>query len=231
MKFGVMLFPGSNCAEDCFHALDQVMGKDTQYLWHKDTDLKGVDAIMIPGGFSYGDHLRPGAIAHLSPGMSSVQDFAEAGGLVVGICNGFQILTESHLLPGSLMRNTGLKFICQDQTLRVENTATPFTSKYSNGEVFVCPIAHNEGNYYADEETIAALEANDQILFRYSDAAGEVSAATNPNGSINNIAGIMNSSGNVLGMMPHPERSTDARTGLSGGERVFQSMIHYLENR
>lgn len=231
MKFGVMLFPGSNCAEDCFYVLDEIMDRDTVYLWHKDTKLGDVDAIMLPGGFSYGDHLRAGAIAHLSPAMNAVQEFAEKGGLVMGICNGFQILTESQMLPGSLMRNTGLKFICQDQTLRVENATTPFTSHYDEGEVIVCPIAHNEGNYYADENTIAELEANDRILFRYSDSAGTVSDETNPNGSINNIAGITNAAGNVLGMMPHPERSSDRRTALSGGERVFKSMIEYLEKR
>lgn len=231
MKFGVLLFPGSNCAEDCFHALDGVLGKETRYLWHKDTDLGDVDAVIVPGGFSYGDYLRPGAIAHLSPVVKSVKEFAQKGGLVVGICNGFQILTETRMLPGSLCRNKGLKFICQDQTLRVEHSNSVFTSAFDDGEVIVCPIAHNEGNYYADADTIKELEDDAQILFRYSDLDGNVGDVTNPNGSINNIAGIVNRTGNVLGMMPHPERSTDPRTALSGGDRVFRSMINYLESR
>lgn len=229
MNWGVLLLPGSNCAEDCFHVVDEVLGQPVRYLWHKDTDLGDVDAIIIPGGFSYGDHLRPGAIAHLSPAMTSVKEFAENGGLVIGICNGFQILTESRMLPGALLQNKGLKFLCQDQTLRIENTKTPFTSEYDDGEVFVCPIAHNEGNYYAKPETIAEMEANGQILFRYSSPDGEVSDATNPNGSINNIAGIINRNGNVVGMMPHPERSADSVLGLSAGKGVFVSMLKHLE--
>ena len=231
MKWGVLLFPGSNCADDCFHVIGQVLGEPVKYLWHKDTDLGEVDAIILPGGFSYGDHLRPGAIAHLSPAMTAVKKFAEDGGLVIGICNGFQILTESRMLPGSLLQNRGLKFLCQDQTLRVENTATPFTSDFSQGDVFICPIAHNEGNYYADEETIAEMESNGQILFRYCSPEGEVSDVTNPNGSINNIAGIINRKGNVVGMMPHPERSADSILGLSAGKAVFTSMLKYLEAR
>ncbi len=231
MKFGVMLFPGSNCAEDCFHALDVILGKDTRYMWHKERDLGDVDAIIIPGGFSYGDYLRPGAIAHLSPAMTSVKEFARKGGMVVGICNGFQILTETRILPGSLCRNTGLKFICEDQILKVEHSHSSFTNAYADGELITCPIAHNEGNYYADDETIQELEEDNQVLFRYSNAAGTVDDSTNPNGSINNIAGIVNRTGNVLGMMPHPERSSDPRTGLTGGDRVFRSMINYLESR
>lgn len=229
MNWGVLLFPGSNCAEDCFHAVDKILEKPVKYLWHKDTDLGDVDAIIIPGGFSYGDHLRPGAIAHLSPAMIAVKEFAANGGLVIGICNGFQILTESRMLPGSLLQNRGLKFLCQDQTLTVDNGNTPFTSEYDSGDVVVFPIAHNEGNYYAAPETIEEMEANGQILFRYSDPQGEVSDRTNPNGSVNNIAGIINRTGNVVGMMPHPERSADSVLGLSDGKGVFVSMLKHLE--
>lgn len=229
MNWGVLLLPGSNCADDCFHVIDKVLGEPVRWLWHKETDLGDVDAIIIPGGFSYGDHLRPGAIAHLSPAMISVKEFAEKGGLVIGICNGFQILTESRMLPGALLQNKGLKFLCQDQTLRIENANTPFTHEYDEGEVFICPIAHNEGNYYAKAETIEEMEANGQVLFRYSSPDGEVSDATNPNGSINNIAGIINRNGNVVGMMPHPERSADAVLGLSAGKGVFISMLKHLQ--
>lgn len=229
MNWGVLLFPGSNCAEDCFHVIDKVMGKPVKYLWHKDTELGDVDAIIIPGGFSYGDHLRPGAIAHLSPAMIAVKEFAANGGLVIGICNGFQILTESRMLPGSLLQNRGLKFLCQDQTLVVNNNSTPFTSEYQQGETVICPIAHNEGNYYAKPETIAEMEENGQILFRYSNSQGEVNDATNPNGSINSIAGIVNRTGNVMGMMPHPERSSDEVLRMTEGKGVFVSMLKHLE--
>ena len=229
MNWGVLLFPGSNCAEDCFHAVDKILGKPVKYLWHKDTDLGDVDAIIIPGGFSYGDHLRPGAIAHLSPAMTAVKEFAAAEGLVIGICNGFQILTESRMLPGSLLQNRGLKFLCQDQSLKVDNADTPFTSEYASGDVVGFPIAHNEGNYYAAPDTIAEMEANGQILFRYCSPEGEVSDKTNPNGSINSIAGIINRTGNVVGMMPHPERSADSVLGLSDGKGVFVSMLKHLE--
>ncbi len=229
MNWGVLLFPGSNCAEDCFHAVDKILEKPVKYLWHKDTDLGDVDAIIIPGGFSYGDHLRPGAIAHLSPAMTAVKEFASKGGLVIGICNGFQILTEARMLPGSLLQNRGLKFLCQDQTLVVDNADTPFTSEYASGDVVVFPIAHNEGNYYAAPDTIAEMEANGQILFRYCSPAGEVSDENNPNGSINSIAGIINRTGNVVGMMPHPERSADKVLGLSDGKGVFVSMLKHLE--
>ncbi len=229
MNWGVLLFPGSNCAEDCFHAVDKILGKPVKYLWHKDTDLGEVDAIIIPGGFSYGDHLRPGAIAHLSPAMTAVKTFAAGGGLVLGICNGFQILTEARMLPGSLLQNRGLKFLCQDQTLKVDNADTPFTSEYSSGDIVVFPIAHNEGNYYAAPETIAEMESNGQILFRYCNSEGEVTDSTNPNGSINSIAGIINRTGNVVGMMPHPERSADRVLGLKDGKGVFVSMLKHLE--
>ncbi|NQV42304.1 MAG: phosphoribosylformylglycinamidine synthase subunit PurQ [Candidatus Marinimicrobia bacterium] len=229
MNWGVLLFPGSNCAEDCFHAVDKILEKPVKYLWHKDTDLGDVDAIIIPGGFSYGDHLRPGAIAHLSPAMTAVKEFASRGGLVIGICNGFQILTEAKMLPGSLLQNCGLKFLCQDQTLVVDNADTPFTSEYTSGDVLVFPIAHNEGNYYAAPDTIAEMEANGQILFRYCSPEGEVSDETNPNGSINSIAGIINRTGNIVGMMPHPERSSDSVLGLSDGKGVFVSMLKHLE--
>ncbi|MCF7824901.1 MAG: phosphoribosylformylglycinamidine synthase subunit PurQ [Candidatus Marinimicrobia bacterium] len=229
MNWGVLLFPGSNCAEDCFHVIDSVLGEPVRYLWHKDTDLGQLDAIILPGGFSYGDHLRPGAIAHLSPAMTAVKAFAEKGGLVIGICNGFQILTEARMLPGSLLQNKGLKFLCQDQTLKVENASTAFTSEYETGDVIICPIAHNEGNYYAKSETIAEMERNGQVLFRYCDPQGLVNDSTNPNGSINSIAGIINRQGNVVGMMPHPERSSDSVLGLSAGKGVFVSMIKHIQ--
>jgi len=229
MNWGVLLFPGSNCAEDCFHVIDKVLGEPVTYLWHKDTDLGDVDAIILPGGFSYGDHLRPGAIAHLSQAMTAVKEFANKGGLVIGICNGFQILTESRMLPGSLLQNRGLKFLCQDQTLTVVNSETVFTNEYESGDVIICPIAHNEGNYYAKPETIAKMEENGQVLFRYCDTQGHVNDASNPNGSINNIAGIINRNGNVMGMMPHPERSADRVLGLSDGKGVFISMIKHIK--
>lgn len=217
MKFGIVVFPGSNCDRDCMHVPKNVCGQSAVYLWHKDKDLKGVDCIILPGGFSYGDYLRCGAIARQSPIMKSVIDFAKDGGLVIGICNGFQVLTEAGLLSGVLMRNTSLSFICKHVQLKVENNQTPFTKKYKKGEIITIPIAHNDGNYYCDEVTLRRLKLKEQIVFTYS---GE-----NPNGAMADIAGIINERGNVLGMMPHPERISEGLLGGVDGLRVFESII------
>ncbi len=228
-RFGVVVFPGSNTDADCHHAITTFPGATADYLWHKDTDLKGVDAIVLPGGFSYGDYLRCGAIARFSPIMQSIAEFAEAGGLVIGICNGFQILCEAGLLPGVLMRNMGLTFICRHVNLRVENAATPFTGACREGDLLRIVIKHNEGNYQADAATLAAMNANGQVILRYADAAGEAGAAANPNGAIENIAGICNERFNVFGLMPHPENSVEARlSGGADGRVFFQSMIDTL---
>ncbi|RMH71417.1 MAG: phosphoribosylformylglycinamidine synthase subunit PurQ [Gemmatimonadetes bacterium] len=229
MKFGVVLFPASNCAEDAFYVLSSVLGQPTRYVWHKETHLNDLDAVVIPGGFSYGDYLRPGAIAHLSPAMQAIKEFAEQGKLVIGICNGFQILTESGLLPGALLRNKGLKFICQDQYLRVEHTNSPFTRNYTPQEVINCPIAHNEGNYYVDDDTLQEMIEYHQILFRYCSPEGSTNPAYNPNGAASNIAGVTNKRGNVLGMMPHPERTSDSVLGNTDGLRIFQSMLESIQ--
>lgn len=228
LKFGVVVFPGSNCDHDAFYVLKNIFDQDTKFLWHKDSSLDGVDVIILPGGFSYGDYLRCGAIARFSPIMKEVTSFARDGGIVIGICNGFQILCESHLLPGALLRNDGLTFVCKFVNLRVENNETCFTSELRRGEVIRIPIAHGEGNYFADSETIQTLERNKQILFRYSEPDGEISSASNPNGSINNIAGIMNKDGNVMGLMPHPERAADPVLGNIDGQKVFRSVIKSL---
>lgn len=217
MRFGVVVFPGSNCDRDCYNVPKNVCGQDAVFLWHKDKDLKNVDCIILPGGFSYGDYLRCGAIAKQSPIMGSVVEFANRGGPVIGICNGFQVLTEAGLLPGVLMRNTSLTFICKHVRLRVENNDTVFTRKYSKGEIITVPIAHNDGNYFCDAETLKRLEDNGQVIFRYH---GE-----NPNGSVADIAGITNEKGNVLGMMPHPERISEDILGGHDGLRVFESII------
>ncbi|PJA75036.1 MAG: phosphoribosylformylglycinamidine synthase I, partial [Nitrospirae bacterium CG_4_9_14_3_um_filter_53_35] len=209
MKFGIVVFPGSNCDHDCYHAVRHVLKEDAEFIWHKEKQISGVDCIILPGGFSYGDYLRTGAIAKFSPVMSAVRDFAEQGGLVMGICNGFQILLESGLLPGAMKRNDSLKFICKDIYLRVENSTTSFTNLLEEGEVLRIPIAHADGNYYADEETLKRLNQNRQVVFRYSDRNGRVDDPSNPNGSSENIAGIINEKGNVLGMMPHPERCAE----------------------
>lgn len=225
LRFGIIVFPGSNCDHDAQHAVETMMGQEARFIWHKESSLGDVDVVILPGGFSYGDYLRCGAIARFSPIMSDVVRFAGQGGMVLGICNGFQILTESGLLPGTLLRNASLKFICKDVSLRVENTDTRFTSACRKGEVLRIPIAHGDGNYFADSETISRLEENGQIVFRYSTPGGEVNAEANPNGSLGNIAGIVNESGNVLGMMPHPERASDAVLGNTDGTKIFQSMI------
>ena len=225
MHFGVVVFPGSNCDHDCYHAAKHLVGCEASYLWHKDEVLPALDCVIIPGGFSYGDYLRAGAIARVSPIMGAISRFVEDGGLVLGICNGFQVLLEAGLLPGAMQRNDSLRFVCQHQLLRVENTTTPFTSGYRSGQVVNIPIAHAEGNYYADPETVADLEAHGQIVFRYCDASGDVTAAANPNGSVSNIAGLCNRSGNVLGMMPHPERAAEAILGSTDGLALFESLV------
>ena len=225
MKFGVIVFPGSNCDHDCYHVVKHVFGKPAEYVWHKSTSLDGFDCVILPGGFSYGDYLRTGAIASSSPVMNEVVSFANKGGLVIGICNGFQILTEAGLLPGVLMRNRELKFICDHVRLKVENTASPFTRAYKTGQVVDIPIAHADGNYYAEAETIKRLENEGRVAFRYSTPGGLVTEDANPNGALSNIAGILSEKGNVLGMMPHPERACEGELGSLDGRGVFESII------
>ncbi len=228
VKFGIVVFPGSNCDHDAYHAAKHVLGERAQFLWHKESDLGGVDVIVLPGGFSYGDYLRCGAISRFSPVMREVIRHAERGGHVIGICNGFQILTESGLLPGALLRNASLKFVCRDVHLRVENAQTAFTSQYAQGQVLRIPVAHGEGNFYTDDETLKALEDNGQVVFRYAEADGSVTDAANPNGSRSNIAGIVNEQGNVLGMMPHPERVVEDLLGSADGLGVFASLVENI---
>lgn len=225
IKFGVVVFPGSNCDHDAYHVTKHVMDQDSEFLWHKETDLKNSDVIILPGGFSYGDYLRTGAIARFSPIMNEVISFANKGGVVIGICNGFQILCESGLLPGVLLRNRSLLFSSKHVDLRVEHTQSRFTSEHAAGDILSIPIAHGEGNYFAEAETIQSLEDNGQVLFRYCDTFGEITEESNPNGSINNIAGIMNKNGNVMGMMPHPERACEAQIGSVDGKKFFESII------
>ena len=229
MKFGILQFPGSNCDQDCFHAIRNILKEEAVYLWHKEPDLQGVDVVIVPGGFSYGDYLRCGAIARFSPVMNEVKKFAVAGGLVLGICNGFQILTEAGLLPGALLRNRSLKFICQEVHLRVEHPLTPFTLHYHKGEVIRIPIAHGEGNYFAEPDVLAELNKNRQIVFKYADAEGRETPEANPNGAIENIAGVCNKAGNVLGMMPHPERASESILGSADGLKMFQSAVYWLK--
>ncbi|MBD3332615.1 phosphoribosylformylglycinamidine synthase subunit PurQ [candidate division GN15 bacterium] len=228
MKVGVVTFPGSNCDYDAYSAIKHIMGEDATFLWHQSTDLEGSDLIMLPGGFSYGDYLRAGAIARFSPIMEKVIAFARSGGLVVGICNGFQVLTECGLLPGALMRNRHLRFSCKYVHLRVERTDTAFTGRCEDGEVLRIPIAHGEGNYFYHDDEVQQLEDNGQVLFRYCDASGRVTPEANPNGSVNNIAGIMNAGGNVLGMMPHPERAVELILGSTDGLKILESVRHAL---
>ena len=225
MKFGVVVFPGTWSDMDCFNVLDDVLHQPVEYVWHRETDLSDYDCIVLPGGFSYGDYLRPGAIARFSPVMKAVEEFAERGKPVLGICNGFQILCEAGLLPGVLMPNTHLQFRCEWVCLRVENDTLPFTNAATAGRVLRVPISHGEGNYFADPDTIRALEAENRVAFRYCDAAGEVTDGANPNGSLGNIAGITNARGNVLGMMPHPERCCEPLLGGDDGKIVFESLI------
>ena len=225
MKFGIVVFPGSNCDHDCYHAVKHVMGEECEYIWHKTTSLKGFDCIVFPGGFSYGDYLRTGAIAKFSPVMTEIKKFADKGGLVLGICNGFQVLCETGLLPGVLMRNNGLKFICKNVGLRVENVNTPFTTLYEEGALLDVPIAHGDGNYFADSETLRSLSGNGQIILRYSTKDGDINEEANPNGSVGNIAGITNKEKNVFGLMPHPERVMEAELGGTDGLLLFESII------
>ena len=224
MKFGVVVLPGSNCDHDALHVATSVLGSEAEVLWHKDTDLKGADCVIIPGGFAYGDYLRAGALAKFAPIMEPIRRHAETGGLVLGICNGFQVLTEVGLLPGALMRNQHLRFLSRDVFLRTDEIDTPFTSLHQAGEVFRVPIAHGEGNYYADDETLDALERNRQVVFRYCDDEGRLTADANPNGSARHIAGICNPGRNVLGLMPHPERCAETILGNAEGLKIFQSI-------
>ncbi len=228
MKFGVVVFPGTWSEVDCYTVLDEVFEVPVEYVWHKETDLSSFDCLILPGGFSYGDYLRCGAIAKFSPVMESLVRFANSGGLVFGICNGFQILCESGLLPGVLIRNSHLEFRCKWTDLRVENTGTAFSTRIEEGQVISVPISHGEGNYFAPEETLNSIESNGQVLFRYSSPDGHINADSNPNGSINNIAGITNHEGNVLGMMPHPERCCDPIIGGTDGNFIFGSLVDYI---
>lgn len=231
MKFGVVVFPGANCDADAFHAVRDALGKPVEYIWHEQKDVAGFDCIILPGGFTYGDYLRTGAVARFAPVMEAVSQFAKSGGLVIGICNGFQILLEAGLLPGAMLRNRSQKFRCAHQYIRLEQNDTPFTNAGKNGQVLDIPIAHGEGNYYCDAATLAQLEREHRIIFRYCDAAGNITDEANPNGSIANIAGICNAGRNVLGMMPHPERCSDPILGWSDGRVVFESIIKALESK
>ncbi|MCD5406252.1 MAG: phosphoribosylformylglycinamidine synthase subunit PurQ [Desulfotomaculum sp.] len=231
MKFGVVVFPGSNCDADCLHVLKNVLGQPAEYIWHKYDSVVGFDCIVLPGGFSYGDYLRPGAIARFSPVMEAVIEFANNGGLVLGICNGFQVLLEAGLLPGAMRRNDSLQFRCHDTDLKVENTETPFTILCEPGQVLKIPVAHGDGNYYCDPATLKALNKNNQIVFRYCNQQGDVVAAANPNGSVDNIAGICNQNGNVLGMMPHPERCAEKILGNDASMILLNSVLAYWQRK
>jgi len=228
MKFAVVVFPGSNCDHDAYHAAKHVLGQDAELVWHKDTSLRGADVVILPGGFAHGDYLRTGAIARFSPVMAEVQKFAASGGPVLGICNGFQILLEAGLLPGAMLRNTSLQYQCEYVDVKVEQTDTPFTTACTPGQVLRIPIAHGEGNYYAEPDVIDRLEKNRQVVFRYTTATGEVSAAANPNGSVNNIAGLCSEQRNVVGLMPHPERACELAVGSADGLVLFESVVKAL---
>ncbi len=230
MKFGVIVFPGSNCDHDAYHVISKHVGQPVDFIWHKQTDLSEYDAVIVPGGFSYGDYLRCGALAKFSPVMNAVKDFAAQGKFVFGICNGFQILCEAGLLPGALIRNENLHFICKHINLKVENAHTSFTSEIEAEKVLSIPIAHAEGNYVCDDETFHQLEKNNQIVFRYCDDTGEITDEANPNGARSNIAGICNENRNVLGMMPHPERACEGLLGSNDGRGVFRSLAKAVEN-
>jgi len=231
MKFGVVVFPGSNCDHDAWYALGNVLHQPVEFLWHQSKEVTGFDAIILPGGFSYGDYLRTGAIARFSPVMRAIEQFARAGGLVLGICNGFQILCEAGLLPGALQRNAGMRFVCKQVHIRVESTDTPFTAMARQGQVLEIPIAHGDGNYFCDEATLAELERNRQIVFRYTTPDGREEAAANPNGSLANIAGVCNRERNVVGLMPHPERAVEHPLGSADGLVILQSLIESLTRR
>jgi phosphoribosylformylglycinamidine synthase len=228
MKFGVLVFPGSNCDHDTYNVIGSLLNEPVTFLWHASEELEGCDAILVPGGFAYGDYLRTGAIAKFAPVMQSVQRFAAKGGLVMGICNGFQILCEAGLLPGALMRNAHQHYVCKQVHLRTETTNSPFTSGLEAGEVLTMPVGHMEGNYFCDAETLATLKAQDRIAFRYATPAGELTAQANPNGSLENIAGVLSEGRNVLGLMPHPDRSSESLLGSADGIRLFQGMARAL---
>ena len=226
--FGIVVFPGSNCDHDAYHAAKHVFDQEARFIWHEEERVGDVDVVIIPGGFSYGDYLRSGAIARFSPIMQDVVRFAEAGGLVFGICNGFQILCEAGLLPGTLMRNDSLRFICKETTLRVENADTPFTNACTEGQVVTIPLSHGEGRYYADDEVLNRIERNDQVLFRYSTSDGAVTDDANPNGSVHGIAGLVNDAGTVCGLMPHPERCVESLLGGDDGRLIFESLLNHV---
>jgi phosphoribosylformylglycinamidine synthase len=228
MKFGVLVFPGSNCDHDAYHVLSKHVGQPVDFVWHRETDLSGYDAVIVPGGFSYGDYLRSGALARFSPVMGAVREFAAQGKFVFGICNGFQILCEAGLLPGALMRNSDLHFVCRHVNIRVENSGTPFTSAVAPSKVLSIPIAHADGNYVCDDATFHSMEENGQIVFRYCDVNGDTTLDSNPNGSRSNIAGICNLDGNVLGMMPHPERACEELLGSNDGRDIFRSLANNI---
>ena len=228
MKFGVIVFPGSNCDHDAYHAVSKYVGQPVDFIWHRDTDLSSYDAVIVPGGFSYGDYLRAGALARFSPVMQSVKKFAAGGKFVFGICNGFQILCEAGLLPGALMRNRGLHFICKHVNIKVENNNTPYTSEIVGSNVLSIPVAHAEGNYVCDDATFSELEENGQIVFRYCDESGAITDEANPNGARSNIAGICNQERNVLGMMPHPERACEELLGSTDGRDIFRSLTRAI---
>lgn len=225
MKFAIVVFPGSNCDHDAYHAVTHVLGQEAEFIWHKDAGLRGADAVVLPGGFAHGDYLRTGAIARFSPIMREVRTFADQGGPVLGICNGFQVLLEAGLLPGAMLRNRSVKFQCEHVCIRVEQIDTPFTTACHTGRVLRIPIAHGDGNYYADGEAVDRLERNRQVIFRYTTAAGDVTDAANPNGSANNIAGLCNESRNVVGLMPHPERACEVALGSQDGLALFESVL------
>jgi phosphoribosylformylglycinamidine synthase subunit PurQ / glutaminase len=230
VRFGIVVFPGSNCDHDAYHAAKHVLGQDAEFLWHKDTDLKGADVLILPGGFSYGDYLRTGAIARFSPIMREVQSFAARGGPILGVCNGFQILLEAGLIPGAMLRNRSVKFVCKQVHLRVEQTDTPFTFSARKGQVLQMPIAHGEGNYFAAPEVIAKLEANRQVIFRYTTANGDVTDEANPNGSLAGIAGLCNDARNVVGLMPHPERACESALGSADGLVILESVVQSMKS-
>lgn len=230
LRFAIVVFPGTWSDRDCYHAVTDVIGEEAAYVWHRETDLSGFDCVVLPGGFAHGDYLRVGAIARFSPVMNAVVAHAEAGRPVFGICNGFQVLCEAGLLPGALMRNASLQFRCQPVHLRTETTRSPFTSACAPGQILRIPISHGDGNYYADGHTLAQLNAEERIAFRYCEADGAVTAAANPNGSLDNIAGILNTGRNVLGMMPHPERAMEALTGGEDGIPLWRSLVQTIES-
>ena len=228
MKFAIIVFPGSNCDHDAYHAAKHVLGQEAEFVWHKETSLKGADVVVLPGGFSHGDYLRTGAIARFSPVMNAVSAFANAGGPVLGICNGFQVLLEAGLLPGAMLRNRSVKFQCEHVYVKVEQTDTPFTAACRPGQLLRIPIAHGEGNYYAEPDVVQRLEKNRQVVFRYASASGEVNAEANPNGSVANIAGLCSEARNVVGLMPHPERACELALGSADGLVLFESVVKVL---